>query len=76
MPREISFHRKVNAQYYEISTKSKYNLEKPFLWLAKKVWQPYTTSPRPKSHPPSHPIILNHGKIVTLLPSASERSQP
>ncbi|RCN36724.1 Ras family protein [Ancylostoma caninum] len=30
----ITFHRKKNLQYYDISAKSNYNFEKPFLWLA------------------------------------------
>jgi GTP-binding nuclear protein Ran len=33
----ITFHRKKNLQYYDISAKSNYNFEKPFLWLARKV---------------------------------------
>jgi hypothetical protein len=32
--------------YYEISAKSNYNFEKPFLWLAKKV--------------PSSPVLSRH----------------
>lgn len=35
--RQITFHRKKNLQYYDISAKSNYNFEKPFLWLAKKL---------------------------------------
>jgi GTP-binding nuclear protein Ran len=31
------FHRKKNLQYYDISAKSNYNFEKPFLWLARKI---------------------------------------
>ncbi|KAM9713867.1 GTP-binding nuclear protein Ran-like [Dama dama] len=31
------FHRKKNLQYYDISAKSNYNIEKPFLWLARKL---------------------------------------
>ena len=31
----ITFHRKKNLQYYELSAKSNYNFEKPFLWLAR-----------------------------------------
>ena len=34
----LTFHRKKNAQYYSISTKSNYNIEEPFLWLAKKLF--------------------------------------
>ncbi|CCA70981.1 probable GSP1-GTP-binding protein of the ras superfamily [Serendipita indica DSM 11827] len=33
----VTFHRKKNLQYYEISAKSNYNFEKPFLWLARKL---------------------------------------
>jgi GTP-binding nuclear protein Ran len=33
----ITFHRKNNMQYYDISARSNYNFEKPFLWLARKL---------------------------------------
>jgi len=33
----VTFHRKKNLQYFEISAKSNYNFEKPFLWLARKL---------------------------------------
>ncbi|KAJ1755941.1 GTP-binding nuclear protein gsp1/Ran [Coemansia sp. RSA 1591] len=33
----ITFHRKKNLQYYDISATSNYNCEKPFLWLARKL---------------------------------------
>jgi len=35
--KQITFHRKRNLQYYDISAKSNYNFERPFLWLAKKL---------------------------------------
>ena len=35
--RLITFHRKKNLQYFDISAKSNYNFEKPFLWLARKL---------------------------------------
>ncbi|KAJ8271230.1 hypothetical protein COCON_G00100890 [Conger conger] len=35
--KNIVFHRKKNLQYYDISAKSNYNFEKPFLWLARKL---------------------------------------
>jgi len=35
--KQITFHRKKNLQYYDVSAKSNYNFEKPFLWLAKKL---------------------------------------
>ena len=33
--KQINFHRKKNIQYYDISAKSNYNFEKPFLYLSK-----------------------------------------
>jgi len=33
-PKDIHFHRKKNLQYYDISAKSNYNFEKPFLYIA------------------------------------------
>ncbi|KNC49607.1 GTP-binding nuclear protein Ran-4 [Thecamonas trahens ATCC 50062] len=33
----VTFHRKRNVQYYEISSKSNYNFEKPFLYLARRL---------------------------------------
>eukprot|EP00771_Trimastix_marina_P001924 gnl/Trimastix_PCT/3034.p3 GENE.gnl/Trimastix_PCT/3034~~gnl/Trimastix_PCT/3034.p3 ORF type:complete len:228 (+),score=77.15 gnl/Trimastix_PCT/3034:1215-1898(+) len=36
-PRAITFHRKKNLQYFDISARSNYNFEKPFLWLSKKL---------------------------------------
>lgn len=35
--KQITFHRKKNLQYYDISAKSNYNFEKPFLYLARKL---------------------------------------
>ena len=35
--RHITFHRQKNMQYFDISAKSNYNYEKPFLWLAQKL---------------------------------------
>jgi len=36
-PKQITFHRKKNLQYYDISAKSLFNFEKPFLYLARKL---------------------------------------
>ena len=35
--KNITFHRKKNLQYYDLSAKSNYNFEKPFIWLARKL---------------------------------------
>jgi len=34
---DITFHREKILQYYDMSCKSNYNFEKPFLWLARKL---------------------------------------
>lgn len=64
----ITFHRKKNLQYYDISAKSNYNFEKPFLWLARKlvgnpqlVRSRITLSPEPLQ---SHLWILLHTEGV------------
>jgi GTP-binding nuclear protein Ran len=36
-PKMITFHRKKNLQYFDLSAKSNYNIEKPFLYCAKKL---------------------------------------
>jgi len=33
----ITFHRKKNLQYYELSVKSNFNIEKPFLYLIRQI---------------------------------------
>ncbi|KAI3848711.1 hypothetical protein MKX03_025085 [Papaver bracteatum] len=35
--KQVNFHRNMNLQYYEISAKSNYNFEKPFVYLARKL---------------------------------------
>jgi GTP-binding nuclear protein Ran len=35
--KNITFHRKKTLPYYDVSAKSNYNFEKPFLWLARKL---------------------------------------
>jgi len=35
--KNITFHRKKNLQYYDVSAKNNYNFEKPFLYLARKL---------------------------------------
>merc|ERR1711935_519999 len=35
--KQINFHRKKNLQYYEISAKSNYQFEKPFVWLLRRL---------------------------------------
>nr|ALO19900.1 Ran-type small G protein [Cryptocaryon irritans] len=35
--RQITFHRKRNLQYYDVSAKSNYQYEKPFLWMMRRL---------------------------------------
>lgn len=35
--RNVQFHRKKNLQYFDISARSNYNFEKPFLWLVRRL---------------------------------------
>lgn len=35
--RQITFHRKRNLQYYDVSAKSNYQYELPFLWLLRRL---------------------------------------
>jgi len=35
--KNIQFHRKRHLQYYDLSARSNYNFEKPFLWLARRL---------------------------------------
>jgi GTP-binding nuclear protein Ran len=36
-PKQIHFHRKKNLQYYDLSVKSNFNIEKPFLYILRKL---------------------------------------
>ncbi|ELR12910.1 ran small gtpase family protein [Acanthamoeba castellanii str. Neff] len=36
-PKQITFHRKKNLPYFDISAKSNYNLEKPFLFVCRRL---------------------------------------
>ena len=37
--KQITFHRKKNLQYYDISAKSNYQFEKPLIWLLRRLTQ-------------------------------------
>jgi GTP-binding nuclear protein Ran len=43
-PKAIQFHRRKNLQYYDISAHSNYNIEKPFMYLSKKLQADYSLS--------------------------------
>jgi len=57
----ITFHRKKNLQYYDISARSNYNFEKPFLYLAKKLVQDQRLEfvEAPALQPPDVTVDLN-----------------
>lgn len=79
--KQITFHRKKNLQYYDISAKSNYNFEKPFLWLARKLVgcaRPHRPC-RLKPHAPPQAARAAsaagcHRRVLTPLSSA--RSDP
>jgi len=54
----VTFHRKKSIQYFEISAKSNYNFEKPFLWLARKLVGS-VTCPGPFGIPPIYHDFSN-----------------
>jgi len=58
--KQITFHRKKNLQYYDISAKSNYNFEKPFLWLARKLVGKgdLTFVEQPALRPPEIPLDM------------------
>ena len=60
--KNITFHRKKNLQYYDISAKSNYNFEKPFLWLARKLTQQPTLQfvEAPALAPPDIHVDMAH----------------
>ena len=63
----ITFHRKKNLQYYDISAKSNYNFEKPFLWLARKLVgnpQPSNSLPLPLLRHPRFRSTRQHARPV------------
>ncbi|KAJ5393194.1 GTP-binding nuclear protein GSP1/Ran [Penicillium crustosum] len=60
----ITFHRKKNLQYYDISAKSNYNFEKPFLWLARKlVGNPQLVRLRRRNCPCSPEVTVDEKQL-------------
>ena len=58
--KQINFHRKKNIQYFEISAKTNYNFEKPFLYLARHLTgeKALIFAEAPALAPPEVPIDL------------------
>jgi GTP-binding nuclear protein Ran len=64
--KSITFHRKKNLQYYDISAKSNYNFEKPFLWLARKLARDPQLSFVEAPYVPSPPIQMDQNQIQQM----------
>jgi len=73
--KNITFHRKKNLQYYDISARSNYNFEKPFLYLARKLVgnQNLTFVEAPALAPPE--VELDVGMIKQWEKEAEEAAQ-
>jgi hypothetical protein len=75
--KQITFHRKKNLQYYDISARSNYNFEKPFLWLARKLVGCATLIANSKSvlvvlRPCTHASVRLGWHVTRLALSASQ----
>lgn len=55
--KQITFHRKKNLQYYDISAKSNYQFEKPFVWLLRRLVDPNLVLAEAPTLAPSEVII-------------------
>lgn len=64
--KQITFHRKKNLQYYDISAKSNYQFEKPFIWLLRRlVGDPNLTLVEAPVLQPSE-IAIDQDQIQTM----------
>jgi len=72
--KQITFHRKRGLQYYDISAKSNYNFERPFLWLARKlVGEPnLVLVEAPALAPPEVPIDMEQMQRYELEIAAAD----
>jgi len=59
--KSITFHRRKNLQYYDISVKSNYNYEKPFIYLLRKLSGDSSLQlvQQPSLYPPIVPVDMN-----------------
>jgi len=64
--KQITFHRKKNLQYYDISAKSNYQFEKPFIWLLRRlVGDPNLTLVEAPVLQPSE-VVIDQDQIHTM----------
>jgi len=77
-PKQITFHRKKNMPYYDVSAKSNYNFEKPFLYLARKYLNdPTAEITEQPAHPPSEiPLDVEYVKAMEAQMKACETELP
>lgn len=73
-PSEIQFHRKKQIQYYDISAKSSYNFEKPFLYIARKLVDENLNFIEFPSSPHSH-VTTQIAEWVTAESKSAEWSE-
>ena len=64
--KSITFHRKKNQPYFDISVKSNYNIEKPFLWLARKLAHDPQLSFVEAPYVPPPPIQMDQNQIQQM----------
>lgn len=77
--KQITFHRRKNLPYYDISAKSHHNFEKPFLWIARKLAgeQDIRFVEAPALAPPEVEIDAEHmAKLQQELEEATQQPLP
>jgi GTP-binding nuclear protein Ran len=76
-PKDITFHRKKNLSYFDISAKSNYNYEKPFLNIFSKIFNKNTYFiDEPAILPPEIKIGVNEKKNQNKLKIAENTPLP
>jgi len=75
-PKNITFHRRKNLQYYDISARSNYNYEKPFLYLARKLLgtQNFEFTEAPALTPPEtiiDPELINQWETESIIAAST-----
>ena len=73
--KQIIFHRKKGLQYYDVSAKSNYQFEKPFVWLLRKlVGDPALQLVEAPALKPQE-VILDPGHIQEIEKEANEAAK-
>eukprot|EP01125_Pyxidicula_operculata_P016867 TRINITY_DN5844_c0_g1_i1.p1 TRINITY_DN5844_c0_g1~~TRINITY_DN5844_c0_g1_i1.p1 ORF type:complete len:214 (+),score=46.89 TRINITY_DN5844_c0_g1_i1:73-714(+) len=67
-PKHITFHRKKGLQYYDISVRSNFNYEKPFIYLLRKLMkdEQLQLTQQPAIMPPDLPIDMEKALLDQL----------